>query len=105
MGFWKNIDDELKFRGISRKELAFKIEMKEQSLHKAIERDSEASAIMALKAAKFLEIPLESLLELEEVKTENHHISSEAQRIAMDYTKLSTRDKELIHFLIKKMKE
>ena len=76
MGFWKNVDTELKFKGISRKELAFKIEMKEQSLHKAIERDSEVSAIIALRTAKFLGISLESLLETEEINSEKNIYSN-----------------------------
>jgi plasmid maintenance system antidote protein VapI len=104
MGFWKNVDNELKYRGFSRKELALSIEMKEQSLHKAIERDSEVSAITALKIARFLQVSIESLLELEEIKTENLHTFTEAKKIAQDYTTLSLRDRELINCLIEKMK-
>lgn len=77
--------------------------MKEQSLHKAIERDSEVSAIIALRAAQFLGISLESLLEIDEVNCKK--TATIAQKIAMDYTSLSIRDKELIRCLIQKMKE
>lgn len=105
MGFWKNVDIELKFRGISRKELAFKIEMKEQSLHKAIERDSEVSVILALKTANYLEVSLESLLELEVVKQTKQNLSLEVQKFVSEYETLSIRDKELINHLIQKMKE
>ncbi len=105
MGFWKNVENELKYRGISRKELALAIEMKEQSLHKAIERDSEVSAIIAVKIARFLKVSLEELLEIESLKTENSYTSPEAKKIAQDYSTLSLRDKELIKCLIEKMKK
>lgn len=105
MGFWKNVENELKYRGISRKELALSIEMKEQSLHKAIERDSEVSAIIAIKIARFLHVSLETLLEIENLKTENTYTSPEAKKIAQDYTELSIRDQELIKCLIEKMKK
>lgn len=105
MGFWKIVDNELKYRGISRKELAFTIDMKEQTLHKAIERDSEVSAIIAIKVAHFLQVSLETLLEIENLKTETPYTSPEAKIIAQDYTELSIRDKELIKCLIEKMKK
>lgn len=105
MGFWKNVENELKYRGISRKELALSIEMNEQSLHKAIERDSEVSAIIAIKIARFLHVSLETLLEIENLKTENTYTSPEAKKIAQDYTELSIRDQELIKCLIEKMKK
>lgn len=105
MGFWKNVENELKYRGISRKELALSIEMKEQNLHKAIERDSEVSAIIAIKIARFLHVSLETLLEIENLKTENTYTSPEAKKIAQDYTELSIRDQELIKCLIEKMKK
>lgn len=105
MGFWKNVENELKYRGISRKELALSIEMNEQSLHKAIERDSEVSAIIAIKIARFLHVSLETLLEIENLKTKNTYTSPEAKKIAQDYTELSIRDQELIKCLIEKMKK
>lgn len=60
---------------------------------------------MALKTANYLGVSLESLLEIEELKTEKKHLSEEARKIAMDYATLSSRDKELVHCLIQKMKE
>ena len=105
MGFWQNIDEELKYRGISRKELAISISMKEPSLHKAIERDSEVSSITAMKIAQFLNIPLESLLEIQTSNTKNTTYSTEALQIAHDYTNLTNRDKKIIKAILQEMKK
>ena len=105
MGFWQKIDEELKYRGISRKELAISISMKEPSLHKAIERDSEVSAITAMKIAQFLNIPLESLLEIQTSNTKNTTYSNEALQIAHDYTSLDNRDKKIIKAILQEMKK
>ena len=104
MGFWNNVDIEIKYRGISRKELACSIQMKEQTLHKEIERDSEVSAIIALKVSRFLAISIESLLGLEEINIEKQRISPEVKKLADEYLTLSSYDKEILKYLIKKMK-
>ena len=104
MGFWKNVENELKYRCISRKELALSIEMKEQSLHKAIERDSEVSAIIALKISHYLNVSLEYLLNQENTSNKYTIANSDIQKFAIEYSTLSSRDKELINCLLKTMK-
>lgn len=64
MGFWKNVEVELDYQGISRKELAFKINSKEITIHKAIERDSEVSALTAFAVAEVLNVQIEKLLDI-----------------------------------------
>lgn len=66
MGFWRNVDEEVKFKNLSRKELAFKSGIPQTTIDKGIERDSEVSAVAGLKIAKALGRSLESLLELDE---------------------------------------
>lgn len=62
MSFWENVLSELEYQGLSRKELAYKADIKEQSLHKAIERNSSPSADTAVKIAKVLGVTVEYLV-------------------------------------------
>ena len=66
MSFWANVDIELKFQSISRKELSHMVGVKEITIHKAIERDSVPSADTAVRIAKALNVSLEYLLDMEE---------------------------------------
>ncbi len=66
MSFWTNVDLELKYQGITRKELSYKINVKEITIHKAIERDSVPNAETALKIAKVLNVSLEYLLDIKD---------------------------------------
>ena len=83
MSFWSNVDVELKFQGISRKELAYKINAKEITIHKAIERDSVPSAESALKIAKVLNVPLERLLDMEDFEVSDKSKDSDLQKKAV----------------------
>ena len=69
MSFWSNVDIELKFQGISRKELSYMVNVKEITIHKGIERDSVPSADTALRIAKALNVSLEYLLDMSENDT------------------------------------
>lgn len=62
MGFWKNINDELTFRGMSRTELAELTGIKADTINKSIARDSDVSAIMALTICEKLNVPLDEFL-------------------------------------------
>lgn len=63
MGFWKKVDDYLKFKGMSRKELAFNIGIQSQTLDRAIQRDSDPKLVEGLKACLFLNIPVNEFLD------------------------------------------
>jgi len=65
MSFWTNVSYELEFQGISRKELSYLVDVKEMTIHKAIERDSVPNADTAIRIAKALNVSLEYLLDLE----------------------------------------
>lgn len=66
MSFWANVNEELEYQGISRKELSYMINVKETTIHKAIERNSVPSADTAVKIAKVLNVSLEHLLDMKE---------------------------------------
>ena len=66
MSFWSNVSYELEFQGISRKELSYLVDIKEMTIHKAIERDSIPNADTAIKIAKALNVSVEYLLDLSE---------------------------------------
>ena len=67
------MDEEVKFKNLSRKELAFKSGIPQTTIDKGIERDSEVSAVAGLKIAKALGRSLESLLELDESPAASSH--------------------------------
>ena len=66
MGFWQNVDDELKYLGMSRKELAQKADFPDSYIPKGIKRNSVPAADLAVKIAHALNTSLESLLDMSE---------------------------------------
>ena len=62
MGFWKKVEEELEFRGMSRKELSAMSGVPMTTMNRAIERDSNPFANDAIRIAHALGISLESLL-------------------------------------------
>lgn len=82
MSFWKKVCYELDFQNISRKELAYKIDVPVATINRAIERNSNPYAIDALRISKVLGVSLEYLLEMPQsekedsipLQNENHQI-------------------------------
>ena len=68
MNFWKNVDYVREYRNMTRKELAYKIDVPVATINRAIERDSQPFAIDALRISKALNVSLEYLLDLPETK-------------------------------------
>lgn len=62
MDFWKRVEEELVYLGIGKKELAYRAGIKEQTLHKAIERGSNPAADTAIKIANVLGVSVEYLV-------------------------------------------
>lgn len=83
MSFWKNVSNELEFRGISRKELAFTVSANVATINRAIERDSEVSAEMGLRISRALQIPLEILLDMDTAKTNDSAEESVNHRLSL----------------------
>ena len=63
MSFWQNVEREIEYKGISRKELAFRANIAYQGIGLGIERESMPRVDTALKIAKVLEVPLEYLID------------------------------------------
>lgn len=63
MGFWKNVDEYIKFKNISRKTLAAGIGMKPQTIDRAIQRDSEPKFTEGLKVCRYLKVEYDEFLD------------------------------------------
>ena len=62
MGFWKRVEAEMNYQGISRKELAAMADISYSGIGLGIERDSMPGADIALRISRSLNVPLEELL-------------------------------------------
>lgn len=97
MGFWDNVDEELKYSGMSRKELAAKANFPDSYIPKGIKRNSIPSADLALRISHVLNVSLETLLEMpetEEIK------NIQKKDFLSQWAKLSEEQrKKLIEFL------
>ncbi|MCI1208932.1 MAG: helix-turn-helix domain-containing protein [Treponema sp.] len=62
MGFWKNVEKECKYRGISRKELASAAHFSVNTISTGLKRSGMPAADLALRISKVLGVSLESLL-------------------------------------------
>lgn len=67
MGFWAKVEQEREYQGLSRKELAFRANIAYQGIGLGLERDSMPGADTALKIAKVLDVPIEYLLDSEQL--------------------------------------
>lgn len=83
MGFWANVEKELEYKGISRKELAFRANIAYQGIGLGIERDSMPRADTAFKISKVLDVPLEYLLDKNdiEIKPEIEDLYNSSKKI------------------------
>ena len=94
MSFWKKVCYELEFQNLSRKELAYKIDVPVATINRAIERNSNPYAIDALRIAKVLGVSLEYLLEIPQSQSEASFVQNENQQI-----ELFKKYHEVIHVL------
>ncbi|MBR3543628.1 MAG: helix-turn-helix domain-containing protein [Treponema sp.] len=96
MGFWKNVDDELKYQGKERKELAAAADFDVSYIGKGIRRDSVPAADLAVRIAKALDVSLEYLLEMPESSAARKKESpSEINKAIRLYHKFDAHLKEL----------
>ena len=65
MNFWKKVDDELIYKGMTRKELAIKANFDSSYIPKGIARNSVPAADLALRIAHALHVTPEYLLDME----------------------------------------
>jgi transcriptional regulator with XRE-family HTH domain len=62
MGFWNNVEQECKYKGISRKELAAAAHFSVNTISTGLKRNGTPEADLALRISKVLGISLEQLL-------------------------------------------
>lgn len=70
MSFWSKVEQEREYQGLSRKELAFRANIAYQGIGLGLERNSMPSADTALRVAKVLDVPIEYLLDEEQLVTQ-----------------------------------
>ena len=115
MSFWQNVEMEIEYKGISRKELAFRANIAYQGIGLGIERESMPRVDTALKIAKVLEVPLEYLinekdleirpaaesLSKEEKKQTDQNNSSSLHQTEKQYIEFYRRNRKIIDSLEK----
>ena len=115
MSFWQNVEREIEYKGISRKELAFRANIAYQGIGLGIERESMPRVDTALKIAKVLEVPLEYLinekdleirpaaegLSEEEKKQTDQNKSSSLHQTENQYIEFYRRNRKIIDSLEK----
>lgn len=111
MGFWKKVDEEIKFSGtITRKTIATETGINIQTINRAIERDSKIYVEEALKVAKVFNKPVEYFLESQVIenslsdKTKNEtnsqlYLYSKHQKLISNCESLSENDYRAVNLL------
>lgn len=107
MGFWKKIDEEIKFSGtITRKTIAAVTGINIQTINRAIERDSKIYVEEAFKVAKVFGKPVEYFLEGQFIenslcdKTKDElYLYSKHQKLISDCESLSENDYRAVTLL------
>ena len=105
MGFWVNVEKEMEYQGISRKELAYKANISYSGIGLGLERDSMPGADTALSIAKTLHVSIAYLLHgtSEPDSTEDTDTGGKYQSVAADLESLPPEVRapviEMIHKL------
>ncbi len=107
MGFWKKVDEEIKFSGtITRKTIAAVTGINIQTINRAIERDSKIYVEEAFKVAKVFNKPVEYFLESQFIenslsdKTKDElYLYSKHQKLISDCESLSENDYRAVTLL------
>ena len=111
MGFWKKVDEEIKFSGtITRKTIAAETGINIQTINRAIERDSKIYVEEAFKVAKVFGKPVEYFLEgqfienslCDKTKDETNsqlYLYSKHQKLISDCESLSENDYRAVTLL------
>ncbi len=101
MDFWERVEEELNFQGKTKKELAVLTNIKEQTLHKAFERNSSPSAETALKIADALNVSIEKLVTGKERKpTTKDNIPEEIRNMISKMNKFTPQQKQIIFDMV-----
>ena len=98
MSFWENVDSQLRFIGMERKELGKIAGFPESYISKGITRGSSPSVDLAYKIAKALNVSIEFLITGKESKEipENQRISPQIKELITKLNHFSTKQKQVI---------
>lgn len=88
MSFWKTVDEELKFRNKSRKELATEADFDVSYISKGIIRGGVPVADLALRISHVLNMPLETLLGMGTSDSDSQNKLNNKIRLAEKYAHL-----------------
>ena len=101
MTFWENVDSELNFIGMERKELGQKAGFPESYISKGIARKSCPSAELALKIADALNVSIEKLVTGTDRKTSSKDsISPDLRAMITKMNKFSPEQKKVIFDMV-----
>ena len=101
MTFWENVDSELNFIGMERKELGQKAGFPESYISKGIARKSCPSAELALKIADALNVSIEKLVTGTDRKASSKDsISPDIRAMITKMNKFSPEQKKVIFDMV-----
>ena len=101
MTFWENVDSELIFIGMERKELGQKAGFPESYISKGIARKSCPSAELALKIADALNVSIEKLVTGTDRKASSKDsISPDIRAMITKMNKFSPEEKQVIFDMV-----
>ena len=95
MNFWKKVDDELVYKGMSRKELAILADFDASYIPKGIVRNSVPAADLALRIAHALHVTPEYLLDMEENSQNKQNQTETSVKLLKKYQPLFSELEQL----------
>lgn len=101
MSFWKNVESELEFKNISRKELAAKANFAVSGISLGLSHDSFPSADVAVRIADVLDVSVEYLVKGTDDK---RSLSPQIVHLVSSMRDLSDFDIETLQILVDRMR-
>ena len=105
MAFWQNVENELAYKNMSRRELAEKASFAVSGISLGLSNNSVPSADLAVRIAEVLGVSTEYLVKGEENQGLPKENSALIQHIVNDLQKLSKYDLESLAILAKRLAE
>ncbi|MBQ8013251.1 MAG: helix-turn-helix domain-containing protein [Treponema sp.] len=103
MSFWQNVENELIYKNISRKELAEKASFAVSGISLGLAHNSIPNADVAVRIAEVLDVSTEYLVTGKEKNISSKENAALIQHIVSDMKKLSQYDLETLAILAKRM--
>ncbi|MBO4858434.1 MAG: helix-turn-helix transcriptional regulator [Treponema sp.] len=100
MSFWKNVENELEYQNISRKDLAKRAGFAVSGISLGISNNSVPSADVAVRIAKVLNVSVEYLVTGKNAKNEN--LTPQMNQLFSNIQKLNNYDLETVSLLVQR---